>query len=196
MKLFRSTTTIPIATNSMKHSRLRCGLLLIPLVLVCVALSPTVQAQLPSPSPGGGTIKISGSTTNTRTFAGGGLTYPNFWFTNATAGGKVTISGVNTFSDFKCTDTNGQTLDLPSATLQTVSAFTVTGAAGNLITISSGGGATTAQLSAASGNMTGDYLNIVKCRVGGGAAWYAGTHSTDGGNNANWQFNSSMMRAF
>src|SRR6059058_190472 len=45
--------TIPLATDSISRSPLRCGLFLIPLVLAAFALSSTAQAQL-SPPPDGG----------------------------------------------------------------------------------------------------------------------------------------------
>jgi endosialidase-like protein len=53
MNLFRSTTTTPIATNSIHRSPLRRSLLFIPLALGCFALGPLAQAQL-SPPPDGG----------------------------------------------------------------------------------------------------------------------------------------------
>jgi Chaperone of endosialidase len=46
-------TKTPLITNSINRSRLRCSLLVIPLVLGVFALSPTGQAQL-SPPPDGG----------------------------------------------------------------------------------------------------------------------------------------------
>jgi len=46
-------TTRPIR-NSINRSSLRCGSLLIPLVLACFALSPTARALLPAPTPDGG----------------------------------------------------------------------------------------------------------------------------------------------
>jgi len=57
MSLFRSTTTTPIATNSMNGSPLRLAFLLIPLLLACFVLLPSAQAVtpelLPAPPPDG-----------------------------------------------------------------------------------------------------------------------------------------------
>lgn len=83
-----------------------------------------------------GTIKISGATTNVRTFAGGGFTYGNIWFSNATPSGQLNITGANTFADLKC-DTPPQTILFTAATTTTVSTWSVNGTAGNLITIGS-----------------------------------------------------------
>jgi len=53
MKKNPMKTKTPLTTNSMNRSRLRYGLLLIPLLLAAFTLSPTAQAQL-SPPPDGG----------------------------------------------------------------------------------------------------------------------------------------------
>src|SRR5207249_2495741 len=53
MKKNPMKTTTPLARDSISRSRLRYGLVLIPLVLAALVLSPTAQAQL-SPPPDGG----------------------------------------------------------------------------------------------------------------------------------------------
>lgn len=138
-------------------------------------------------STGGGIIKISGSTTNIRTFAGGGFTYPDLWFSNATANGQLSLTGSNTFADFKCIDTNIQSIKFTAGTTTTVSTFTVHGTSGSNIVIDS---LTAAQhtLSKASGNVMGGSLTINQSIATGGAGWYAGRGSTDGGTNTGWIF--------
>lgn len=134
------------------------------------------------------TIKISGSTTNARIFSGQGATYYNLWFSNATGAGQLNILGSNTFNDIKCIDTNVQTIKFQTGTTNTVTTFTVTGAAANLIVIdscTSGGAASTSThtLSAPSKSnadpISCDYLNIQHSIATQANTWYAGTHSTD-----------------
>jgi Chaperone of endosialidase len=52
MNPFKSKTTSPLAKDSISRSPLRCGLLLIPLVLAAFAFSPTARAVLPPPDGG------------------------------------------------------------------------------------------------------------------------------------------------
>lgn len=80
------------------------------------------------------TIKITGSTTNVRTFAGGGKTYGTLWFSNATSAGTLRISGSNTFGTLKC-DTPPQTMAFATGTTQTITTWSVNGTSGNLITL-------------------------------------------------------------
>lgn len=105
---------------------------------------------------GTGTIQITDVSSSGKTFAGGGLTYANeiivsgssgtytisgnntfnnFYFTgNGT--GSLTISGSNTFNDFKI-DTPPHTVNFGAGTIQTLNTFTVSGTAGNLVTLQS-----------------------------------------------------------
>lgn len=142
------------------------------------------------------TIKISGSTTNIRTFAGGSKTFYNLWFTNATTGGGLTISGTNTFNDFRidAADATAQTITFPNVTT-TVTTFSVSGSALKLITLQRKGAAGTFTLSDASGNNCSDYLSISNSTATGGAGWYAGTNSTNGGGNTGWDFVSTCPAA-
>jgi hypothetical protein len=43
-------------------------------------------------------------------------------------------------------------------------------------------------LSKASGTVSSDFLSISRSTATGGAGWYAGANSTDGGNNSGWIF--------
>lgn len=129
---------------------------------------------------GTGTIKISGSTTNIRTFAGGGFTYKDLWFSNATAAGQLTLTGSNTFSDFKAgVEGNAQTLIFTTGTTTTVTTFTVSGIASNLITINSSTTGTHALVKSGGGTISSDYLNIQHSVATPSSTWYAGTHSTN-----------------
>jgi hypothetical protein len=63
----------------------------------------------------------------------------------------------------------------------------LSGTAGNLITIDSVTAASHT-LSKASGTVSSDYLSISRSTATGGASWYAGANSTNGGNNSGWVF--------
>jgi len=135
--------------------------------------------------PGTSTIKLTNTTTTAKTFAGAGKTYYNFW---DAAAGTVTITGSNTFNDFRI-DAGG-TVYFTAGTTTTVNSFTATGAPGSLITISSATSATHT-LSKASGIVNCDYLLLSYSAATGGATWYAGANSTNGGNNSGWRFMSA-----
>lgn len=133
---------------------------------------------------GTGTGKISMTAATAKTFVGGGSTY-NCTLSNDGAG-ALTITGSNTFT----TLANGvqpTTFTFTAGTTTTLTNWNVSGTAGNLVTI---GSATAAShtLSKSSGTVSADYLSISRSTATGGATWYAGANSTDGGNNTGWIF--------
>ena len=136
--------------------------------------------------PGSSTITISDIGSASKTFVGGGMTYNNITF----SGDNITVSGTNTFSSFAVNNaglTNG--LKLTSGTKQTVTSFSTNGSNNNLaklLTTASG----VATLSKSSGTVSVDYMSIASSTVTGGATWYAGSHSTNVGNNTGWLFSS------
>lgn len=135
------------------------------------------------------TIKISGSTTNIRTFAGGGATYSKLWFSNATNAGQLNLTGSNTFTDIRAgIEGNAQTILFTAATTTTVTTFTVNGAESNLITIGSVTAASHTLTKAGGGIITCGYLSISRSTVNPITTWYAGANSTDGGDNVRWIF--------
>jgi len=133
---------------------------------------------------GTGTGIISLTSSSARTFAGGGSTF------NCTLNqgglGALTITGSNTFSNITNTVQPASIL-FTAGTTNTFSNFSLSGTSGNLITI---GSVTAAShtLSKASGTVSSDFLSISRSTATGGASWYAGANSTDGGNNAGWIF--------
>jgi hypothetical protein len=119
-----------------------------------------------------------------KTFVGGGSTF------NCTVNqgglGALTITGSNTFGNITNTVQPASIL-FTAGTTSTFSNFSLSGTAGNLITI---GSVTAAShtLSKASGTVSSDYLSISRSTATGGASWYAGANSTNGGNNSGWVF--------
>lgn len=119
------------------------------------------------------TIKFTNTSASTITFAGGGKTYYNLWFSRGSSTASITISGSNTFNDFKDTGTAAHSLLFTAGTTQTVTTFTVNGTAGNLITINSTTTATHALTKSGGGTITCDYLNIQHSVASPGSTWYA-----------------------
>jgi len=133
---------------------------------------------------GTGTGTISMTAATAKTFVGGGSTF-NCTLQNAGAG-ALTITGSNTFTSIS-NSVQPTTFTFTAGTTTTVTNWNVNGTAGNLVTI---GSATAAShtLSKASGTVSSDYLSISRSTATGGASWYAGANSTNGGNNSGWIF--------
>ena len=136
-----------------------------------------------------GTIILSGANAIDRTFTGGSLpkTYGTLTDQN-TLGGKLTITGANTFTTINKTATVACTLTLPSAATTTVTNFNVNGIAGNLLTLNSSTPTSAAILSKPTGLVSCDYLSIQDSTATGGARYFAGTHSTNVSGNTGWNF--------
>ena len=133
-------------------------------------------------------ILLSNTTTSSRTFSGGSQTYNKLTIGGATGISTLTFSGNNTFSEMASTKTVAHTLLFTSGSTTTTALWNITGTSGNVVTI----GATTtspATLVSTSGNpVSTDYMSISYSTASPVNAWFAGTHSTNGGNNTNWYF--------
>ena len=132
-----------------------------------------------------GTGTISLTSASAKTFAGGSFSYSSVTL-NQGGAGDLTITGSNTFSNITNTVQPASVL-FTAGTTSTFSNFSLSGTAGNLITI---GSVTAAShtLSKASGTVSADFLSVSRSTATGGAGWYAGANSTDGGNNSGWIF--------
>ena len=129
-------------------------------------------------------ITISMTSATAKTFAGGGATYP---ILSQGGSGALTITGSNSFSDI--TDTvQPCTITFTAATTTTVSAFTLSGTSGNLVTINSSTPGTRFNLVKTNGVVNTNYLSIQDSSVTGGSGWYAGSNSTNVSNNLGWIF--------
>lgn len=136
-------------------------------------------------NPQTSTINLAGSASySTGTFNGQGLTYYNLNIVY----GTVTITGSNAFNNISSTATTATTLKFTAGTTQTVSGFTASGTAGNLLTLQSTTSGSKWYLSKSSGTVSANYLSISDCTVNPGANWYAGLNSINGGNNLGWYF--------
>lgn len=131
---------------------------------------------------GNGTINMTSA--SAKTFAGGSRTY-NCALNNSGAG-ALTITGSNVITTLS-NSVQPTTFTFTAGTTTTITNWNVNGTTGNLVTI---GSATAANhtLSKTSGTVSANFLSISRSTATGGASWYAGSGSTDGGNNSGWIF--------
>lgn len=130
---------------------------------------------------GTSTIVMSG---NTKTFAGGGLTYNKLQLT----GTPITIEGSNTFAELQLTA--AKTVKFTAGTTQTVTTWSGDGSLGNVITLQSTSAGTFYTINKTSGTVTKQYYSVQDCHVGGGATFKAYL-STDVSGNDGWAIISS-----
>ncbi len=84
--------------------------------------------------------------------------------------------------------TGGPTTSIAAATTVNFTNLIVRGTAGKLMTIGSITAATHTLSKAASGVVDCDYLSVSQSIATGGATFFAGDNSTDGGSNTGWIF--------
>lgn len=140
---------------------------------------------------GTGTISLTSATA--KTFAGAGSTFN--CTINQGGAGALTITGSNTFANITNTVQPASVLFTAGTTTTFTSGFSLSGTAGNLITISS---VTAAQhtLVDTSGTINVSYCNISYSNATGGATWNAFTSNgnVDGGNNTGWLFTGGAVQ--
>jgi hypothetical protein len=105
-------------------------------------------------------IALTDTSTTARTFAGGNLTYNNLEIGGATGISTLTITGSNTFNIISSTKTVAHTILFTAGTTTTVADWTVTGTAGNVVTINSVTAAGHNLVKTGGGNISIDYMNI------------------------------------
>jgi hypothetical protein len=124
-----------------------------------------------------------------KTFAGLSKSFGILNYVVSGSTGSLSITGSNTFKEINFRDaSNARSLLFTAATTTTITnAFNVQGTPGKLMTV---GSVTAAShtLTDASGVVSCDYLSLSRSTATGGASWYAGANSTDGGNNTGWIF--------
>ena len=130
---------------------------------------------------GTSTINIDGTDPSPGfNFTGAGFTYYNLNL--ATANLTFEFSDDNSFNNISNSAVSGININGSGITI-TVANFNVSGADPDFVNL--GGGFTLSKLS---GVVSCDYLNITNCDATGGATWYAGANSVNGGGNTGWIF--------
>jgi hypothetical protein len=124
-----------------------------------------------------------------KTWAGGDNSFGVVNYVVSGSTGSLSITGSNTFKEINFRDaSNARSLLFTAGTTTTITnAFNVQGTPGKLMTV---GSITAAShtLTDASGVVSCDYLSLSRSTATGGASWYAGANSTNGGNNTGWIF--------
>lgn len=130
---------------------------------------------------------ISMTSASAKTFSGGAKVWPTL---NQGGAGVLTIAQSNTFANITNT-VQPATIRFTAGTTQTVSAFSVSGTSGNLITLDTTVAGTRATLSDPSGLVSVSFCSIKDINATGGAFWQAYTvnGNVDAGNNLGWDFN-------
>jgi hypothetical protein len=130
---------------------------------------------------------ISMTSASAKTFSGGAKVWPTL---NQGGAGNLTIAQSNTFANITNT-VQPATIRLTAGTTQTVSAFSVSGTSGNLITLDTTVAGTQATLSDPSGLVSVSFCSIKDINATGGAFWqaYTANGNVDAGNNFGWDFN-------
>jgi len=143
----------------------------------------------------GTTATISMTSASAKTFAGGGFTYAATLSQDGL--GALTISGSNTFSNITNT-VQPVTFTFTAGTTQTVSSFTPSGTAGNLVTLQSSAAGSRFTVSDSSGTISVNYCSIKDSEAIGGASWqaYTANGNVDAGNNTGWVFNAPVVYSY
>ena len=124
-------------------------------------------------------IVLSDTSTTARTFAGNGLSYNKLTIGGTTGTSTLTITGANQFTELASTKTVAHTIAL-GANNQTLGKWSVTGTAGNVVTVTG-----TATLTIAGAAVSGvDYLALgtTVLSTTSPAEFFAGANSTGGTN--------------
>lgn len=143
-----------------------------------------------------GTGTISMTSASAKTFNGNTINYDSI-VVNQGGAGALTIADSCALGSI--TNTYGVTgatsILFEAGTTVTLASWNAVGTAGKLLTI----GSTTAAshtLSKSSGVVNANYLSVSRSTATGGATWYAGANSTNGGNNSGWIFANAPSSGF
>ena len=140
----------------------------------------------------GSTIEITDTSNTAGTFAGNNKTFNNIYFHRGTSTGSITITGSNTFNDFKDDGTGIHSIIFTAGTTTTVNTFTVSGSNPNQIVLNSSSTLTYNLVKTTDGVCNCDWLNIQHC-IATPNKFFAGPNSTNNQNvytvGSGWIFN-------
>jgi len=146
-------------------------------------------------------IVLSNTSTSARGWNGGSLTYNKLTIGGTTGTSTLSINSTSTFSEITSTKTVAHTISFGASI--TVGNWTVTGTAGNVVTVQSSTAGTQRTITySGSSTISMDYMSITDINFSYtlGAAnpylVYAGANSTNNGNNAGILFQPTTVKAY
>ncbi len=130
---------------------------------------------------GTSTVKFTDTSASGVEFDGGSSkTYNNLWFARGASTGNNDVDGTGcTFNDIKDDGSAAHSLRFTAGITINLTTFTVSGTAGNVITINSTTTAVHTLKKNGGGTINRDYLNIQHSIASPAITWYAGANSTD-----------------
>lgn len=135
------------------------------------------------------TITMSGAAgAGAQVFRGGSLAYGTV---NLTGTGTAIVTGSNSYTTFTRSNAAACGLRFIHATTQTIptaAGFTISGTAGNLVTVDTDSAGVAASISIASGTVNANFLSLKDSAAVGGATFHAGAGSTNVSGNSGWIF--------
>ncbi len=137
-------------------------------------------------NPSTSTIVLTEGSASEKHFRGGGGTY-NALSLGGSGSGAFVVSGNNTFANLGV-QTPPHTVKFAAGSVQTVSATSLGGTAGNVNVLSSDTPGTQATLTKSANDVAEDYLTTQDLMWTGGARWFLGKHSSDVGNSNGARF--------
>lgn len=140
---------------------------------------------------GTSTIKLTSTSSSSRTFAGGGLIYNNVWHSALTGTGQLIVTGANVFNNFRVEGgASARTVTFPAATTNSFKSVTMVSVPGaGQVTLNSSSAGSAAMLLSRSGSpIFLNNLSIQDITASGGTPWLA-CNSTDVSGNSNITFN-------
>jgi hypothetical protein len=129
---------------------------------------------------------ISSTTNDSRTFGSSSTTIPNVGTVRIGGGsstGEIRLYGNMTVGNIETTRTGAWPLQLLAGNTVTFDNFSLSGTAGNLITLRSSSSVTKANVVKNGGNVCVDYLFVSDIAGTPANRWYVGANSTDNGDN-------------
>ena len=139
-------------------------------------------SSAPTVISGTSTIVLSNTSTTARTFTTGSAYYNKLTIGGSTGISTLTISGTGNFGELASTKTVAHTILFQSTFIQTIGKWSVTGTAGNVVTLGPTTAASAYILSIAGPANTGiDYLSVSYCDVSttSPGEFYVGANSTN-----------------
>jgi hypothetical protein len=131
-------------------------------------------------------ILLSNTSTTSRTFNGGGLSFNKLIIGGATGTSTTSLTGANTFSELASTKTVAHTVQLgASSSGTTIGTWSITGSAGNVVTFNSTTAGTQRNFNLTNVTSGIDYLAVRDIAVNQANRFYVGANSTNNGNNLN-----------